>query len=366
MSIKFRCNPFYTENKCLELTTLPLKIGNIKGRKLFVVDEKVISLYPFLNKRIVDNQPMIKLRADEKTKNYQVVTDLLSRLALLNFSRYDYIVAIGGGIITDIAGLAASIFKRGCGLIFVPTTLVGMIDAAIGGKNGVNFTVNPDNSEVFTAKNLLGSFYPPDKVYIVTDFLNTLTPDNRLDGWAEAIKVSLLLPNNLYKDIIKKLLENDHNGQTESIVLPDKEIIRNCIRLKEKICRNDLYDRSVRRKLNLGHTVAHMIETVTGFEISHGHAVSLGIRTSAKLSLDDERIDKPTFQKIIKPLNMLPFAERLDKKYHLPVKEKALSVIKTDKKNNTQIKDVLFSSFQNTRVVSYDNIDRIVDALLSL
>lgn len=366
MSVKYRCNPFYTEDKYLDLSVLPLKIGSIKQRKLFIVDEKLLSLYPLLLKRIIDKQPMIKLTAAENNKSYQAVTDILNLLAKLNFSRFDYIIAMGGGIITDIAGLAASIYKRGCRLVFVPTTFVGMIDAAIGGKNGVNFNVNSGQDENFTAKNIIGSFYPPEKVYLITEFLTTLTQVDRLNGWAEAIKVSLLFPNNLYKDIISKLKENSPDNQSDDIILPDKEIIRNCIRLKEKICRSDLYDRSVRRKLNLGHTVAHAIETITGFELNHGCAVSIGIRVAAKMSLNKGRITDSVYRKIVRPLNMLPFPKQLDEKYHKAVKEKASTVIKSDKKNNILVRDVLFSGFQNTRVFNIDNADIIVYVLLSL
>jgi shikimate kinase/3-dehydroquinate synthase len=170
------------------------------------------------------------------------------------------VIAIGGGCVTDVAGFVAGTYLRGIGWVAVPTTLVGQVDAAIGGKTAVNL---PEG------KNLVGAFHWPRRVLIDTDLLDTLPERQRLDGMAEAVKTGLLAGEPLWE-------------------LPRNELVRRCAAFKTLVCYWDPFDRHERQTLNLGHTFAHALEAASGYRLSHGDAVALGLLGALRLS------DRPT------------------------------------------------------------------------
>ncbi len=316
-----------------------------KNRQIYVVDEKVYKLYFDILSPLVNKHSLFLFRAEEAKKNQTGLYNILAFLTKNKVTRNTDVIAVGGGITLDIAAFAASIFKRGCSLILVPTTYLAMVDAAVGGKTGINFK---------NYKNLLGSFYPARRVLVVRDFLESLQNTELMNGWAECIKVSLLTPNKLYDTILETKGE-----------LSDS-IIRQAIDLKINFCRNDLFDTGKRQILNLGHTVAHLIESVTDFRIPHGIAVSLGIRVIARYSREKGYIDDITEEKLILPLNMLGFPQSLDKKYHKAVSESGSSLLEMDKKNNRKPRIVVFTGFQKTIIRHCNNYTELLNCLLSI
>jgi 3-dehydroquinate synthetase len=174
----------------------------------------------------------------------------------LRIPRTGTIAALGGGALTDAAGFVASTYTRGCPWVPMPTSLVGQVDAAIGGKTGIDL---PE------AKNLVGAFHWPDRTIVDPALLETLPPDERLNGMAEVVKTGLLAGAPLWE-------------------LPDGELVRRCAAYKAGICLQDPHDRGVRRTLNLGHTFAHALEAAAGYELPHGRAVALGLRAALGLS----------------------------------------------------------------------------------
>jgi shikimate kinase / 3-dehydroquinate synthase len=166
------------------------------------------------------------------------------------------IVALGGGSLTDAAGFAAATYLRGCAWVPVPTTLVGQVDAAIGGQTAI---------DIPEGKNLVGSFHWPVRTVIDPALLETLPAEERLNGMGEVVKTGLLTGDPLWK-------------------LPDADLVRRCAAFKSAVCLRDPRDEGPRRVLNLGHTFAHALEAAAGYELPHGRAVALGLLAALRLS----------------------------------------------------------------------------------
>jgi 3-dehydroquinate synthetase/shikimate kinase len=174
----------------------------------------------------------------------------------LRIGRDGTIVALGGGSLTDAAGFAAATFLRGCAWVPVPTSLVGQVDAAIGGKTAI---------DIPEGKNLVGAFHWPERTVIDPALLETLSAAERLNGMAEVVKTGLLTGESLWE-------------------LPDAELVRRCAAFKSAVCLRDPRDEGPRHILNLGHTFGHALEAAAGYELPHGRAVALGLLGALRLS----------------------------------------------------------------------------------
>ena len=220
---------------------------------------------------IKDVYPII---ANEEQKTIDTVLDINAWLLQQEANRNDLLLTIGGGITSDIGGFAASIFKRGIDFAYVPTTLLSQVDAAIGGKTGVNFR---------SYKNILGTIVQPKFTFINVNTLNTLGKRDFLSGVAELLKTFILGDGVSYKDAVAFL--KNKNGERGGIEI----FIQKAAMIKAGIVERDEFESGERRKLNLGHTFAHAIEwyqqknCITG-GLTHGEAVAVGICQAAKLS----------------------------------------------------------------------------------
>ena len=174
----------------------------------------------------------------------------------LRIARNGTIVALGGGSLTDAAGFAAATYLRGVAWTPVPTTLIGQVDAAIGGKTAIDL---PEG------KNLVGAFHWPARTVVDPALIETLTADERLNGMAEVVKTGLLAVEPLWE-------------------LPDAELVRRCAAFKCAVCLRDPRDKGPRHVLNLGHTFAHALEAAAGYDLPHGRAVALGLTAALRLS----------------------------------------------------------------------------------
>lgn len=214
-----------------------------------VSDERVLELH-----RPPVELPVHLLRRGEAAKTPESVSRLWRELRL---DRSGTLVAVGGGCVTDAAGFTAATYLRGIEWLAVPTTLVGQVDAAIGGKTAINL---PEG------KNLVGAFHWPERTVIDPELLATLPGEQRREGMAEVVKTGLLAGDALWE-------------------LADAELVRRCAAFKTAVCLRDPYDRGPRRALNLGHTFAHALEAAAGYEgITHGRAVALGLIAALRLS----------------------------------------------------------------------------------
>jgi 3-dehydroquinate synthetase len=219
------------------------------GSYVVVADERVLSLHPF-----EPGHRIIELPPGEQAKTLAVVERLWRDIDL---DREGTIVAVGGGSTTDVVGFAAATYKRGVGWAAIPTTLTGMVDAAIGGKTGINTTLG---------KNLAGAFHFPQAVFIQREYLTTLPEEERRAGMAEVVKTGLLAGQEVWS-------------------LPEEEMIRACAAFKAGVVLSDPYELEGRRAiLNLGHTFAHALEAGSGYGVRHGDAVALGLLGALRLS----------------------------------------------------------------------------------
>jgi shikimate kinase/3-dehydroquinate synthase len=214
-----------------------------------IADERVLALHG----SPIEDGSVHPIPPGEEAKTFAVVERLLNEL---DVGREGEIVAYGGGSTTDVAGFVAATYMRGVPWLAVPTTLTGMVDAAIGGKTGIN---------TLDGKNLAGAFHFPEGVIIDRDVLSTLPDIERRAGMAEVVKTGLLAGREVWS-------------------LPEDEMIRACAAFKCAVVLSDPYEQDRRRVLNLGHTFAHALETGSGYTVRHGDAVALGLLAALRLS----------------------------------------------------------------------------------
>lgn len=195
--------------------------------------------------------------AGEASKNGENFLKLLNFLAENQLTRSDLIVALGGGVVGDLAGFAASAYRRGIRFIQVPTTLLSAVDSSVGGKTAIDLP---------TGKNMAGAFYQPSLVLCDTDTLNTLPEEIFRDGCAEVIKYGVIYDRSFFDYL------------AEASILFDREkVIKRCVELKRDVVMEDEFDTGARMKLNLGHTVGHGVEAKSEFTLSHGKSVAIGM-----------------------------------------------------------------------------------------
>lgn len=205
------------------------------------------------------------------------------------------LIAVGGGVITDLGGFVAATFCRGIDVIYCPTTLLAMVDASIGGKTAINTELG---------KNLIGAFYQPKTVIIDTNFLVTLEQDDYLSGLGEVIKYALLFDDMLFQTL-ESQLPRILDRQPDTL----EKIIVRCCELKEQVVARDEFEGSIRALLNFGHTMAHAIEHQKNYQIQHGLAVAIGCYLEMMLA-DQAGLmtDKSLSNRLLKLLQRLPFS----------------------------------------------------------
>ncbi|AFK23197.1 3-dehydroquinate synthase [Pyrococcus sp. ST04] len=253
-----------------------------------------------------DHSPIPIIIPDgEKYKDLETARYIWDRLYEIGFTRKSLLIGLGGGVVTDIAGFVASTYMRGTYLGLIPTTLLAQVDAAIGGKTGINFH----------GKNMIGTFYLPNFVLIDIRTLTTLPLVEVLNGMAEVIKYAVL-DKEVY-NILKGI-------STPKEAIESEELIRKSVAVKVRVVEEDLKESGKRRILNLGHTVGHAIEKLSNYKIKHGFAVSVGLVAAAKIGEELYGFDS---EKVIE----------LIKKFGLPLHnpfppEKVVEAMKMDKK----------------------------------
>ena len=240
-------------------------------QKLFIVsDSNVAPLYLEKLRDVLQSSGFevfsFVFAAGEQSKNLETVSQILGQLAQNAFTRTDAVVALGGGVTTDIAGFAASIFLRGIKVFQIPTSLLAQVDASVGGKTGVDLP---------QGKNLVGAFWQPSLVIIDTSLLASLSDVLFTEGMAEVIKYAFICDINLFEKLQHKVSKT--SPELESVVAQ-------CVRIKADIVSQDEHDNDLRQLLNFGHTIGHVIEARSNFKVSHGFAVAKGMERISRKS----------------------------------------------------------------------------------
>lgn len=225
---------------------------------------------------------IILLPVGEENKVMEVCFQVWQAFTEYGFSRKDLVINVGGGVVTDMGGFIASIFKRGMNFINIPTTLLGMVDASIGGKTGIDLD---------QYKNQLGTFCHPQKIYIDTKLLETLPAEEIFNGYAEMLKHALIRDKQLWNQI--KTIHSEEE-------LIQQDLIHASVKIKTEIIDLDPKEGGLRKILNFGHTIGHALESyfLDKTPISHGHAVALGMCAEAFISWKQNRISKAEFLEI--------------------------------------------------------------------
>ncbi|WP_296693976.1 3-dehydroquinate synthase, partial [Treponema sp. UBA7567] len=340
-------------------------------QRIFVTDTNVASLkqmQPFINFFRGENysQPKIEngftgtrgkdilliLGSGEPFKTIESVLAICKAAIDSNAKRSAVFTGIGGGVITDMTAFAASIFKRGATCELVPTTLLSMVDAAIGGKTGCDFD---------SYKNMIGSFFPAQKIHIIPSFIQSLPENEYLSGMAEVVKTALLYSKELFGKLASKpeILQNRKDPLVE-------EMIKICVNAKAAVVEQDLTEKNIRMQLNLGHTFGHALETRAGLgKVSHGDAVAWGIARAAELSKKIGLCTENYVQTVKTVLSSFgwetqPLHSALNGKF-ASEKEAALSLfeaMKKDKKNaSSKVRFVLQEDVGETVITEADEKD---------
>ncbi len=246
-----------------------------KFSSVFILTDENVNKFclPILIERCksLKEAAIIEIPSGEKEKNLTTTAKIFSLLLENNADRKTLMVNFGGGVICDVGAFAASVYKRGIKFINIPTTLLSMVDASVGGKNGINF---------LERKNIIGTFTRPSGVFIYPDFIKSLDENEVRSGYAEIIKHLLLSDKELWSQML-----NDPSLLTDPANLD--RLIRHSVAYKTKITNSDFKESGIRMQLNFGHTYGHAIESYThsiGLPLKHGEAIALGMTGELWLS----------------------------------------------------------------------------------
>ncbi|MFK4295327.1 3-dehydroquinate synthase [Arthrobacter sp. GAS37] len=286
------------------LETLPAKLGE-RVRRVLVIHPRALRLTGDTVRAELEAAGFTSLTAEipdaEEGKHIQVAAFCWQVLGQNDFTRSDAIVAVGGGAVTDLAGFVAATWLRGVKVIHMPTSLLGMVDASVGGKTGINTA---------EGKNLVGSFHPPAAVLADLDTLQTLPRNELISGMAEVIKCGFIAD-----PAILELVENKPEEVTDPGSAVLRELIERAIAVKAKVVSEDLKESGLREILNYGHTLGHAIELVERYSWRHGAAVSVGMMFAAELARSVGRlsdVDADRHRTILEGLG-LPVTYRRDR-----------------------------------------------------
>lgn len=347
------------KNKHIQTSDYPIYFGSV-GEELsnFLASHswsKIVILtdtntsskcLPVLNTlcNLTGNYDIIEIDAGEENKNIDICIGIWSMMNDFEMDRHSLLINLGGGMISDIGGFAASAFKRGIDFIHIPTSLLSMTDAAIGGKTGIDFNLY---------KNSIGTFATPRAVFIDPLFLNTLSRRDFNSGWVEMIKHGLIA-NEIY---FQKLIQNDQTTDLLSNIYQSVEI-------KTSITEEDPKEQGKRKVLNFGHTIGHAIETYSlqqnNIPLLHGEAIAIGMICEALLSNKIGSLTTDELNQVTKYL--IPYCAS----YTLAETEYPLiiNILKKDKKNKGDL--IYFALLDKIGQASYDHIgneEDLIDAL---
>ncbi len=280
-----------------------------KEKTIFITDENIYTAH----KQKFSGWQSIVIEAGEQFKNQATVDFIINQLINLHADRQTFIVGIGGGVVTDIAGFVASIYMRGIKFAFVPTSILAMVDASIGGKNGI---------DVGVYKNLVGVINHPEFLLYDYSFLKTLPDDEWVNGFAEIIKHACIKDNDMFH-----LLEENSIKTFQSSLKVTAAIIKRNVDIKYNVVANDEQETGERKLLNFGHTIGHAIENTA--KLPHGHAISIGMVAACHISETINDFSKTGTKRISDLLN----------KYELPIafasdKQKTWEILLHDKKKS--------------------------------
>lgn len=315
-------------------------INSLYPAPIIVTDENVAKFHLEKMQNLFNAKSVI-VPAGEEYKNLDTVSRLWKAFLENGLDRKSTVIALGGGVIGDITGFAASTYMRGMDWIGIPTTLLSMVDASLGGKTGFDL---PEG------KNLIGSFYPPKLVVADPGLLLTLPERELRSGMAEVVKHGIISDPDLFAmcnrgmDWVKSNLE---------------EVVKRAMAVKIKIIEEDPYEKGIRATLNLGHTVGHAVELVSKFQLRHGEAISIGMAAEAKYSARVGLASQSTVEAIESTLSALGLPVQIPD--GMP-REEIIRAMRVDKKKNAKsIRFALPAEIGKVELVNIDDLESVLE-----
>lgn len=283
---------------------------------------------------------VVIIPAGEARKNLETIRQLWQGFLAAELDRKSTVMALGGGVVGDMAGFAASTYMRGIAWVAVPTTLLSMVDASLGGKTGFDL---PEG------KNLIGSFYPPKLVLADPQLLKTLPEVELISGMAEAVKHGIISDPELFSLCARGLNWVKNNLE---------QIIKHAMAVKIKVIEEDPYEKGFRAALNLGHTVGHAVELVSGFKLRHGEAIAIGMAAEARYSARIGLAGVGLVEAVTEVLTALGLPIHIPKEMH---REEIIRAMRVDKKKNAKaIRFALPVEIGKVEFVDVTDLDEVI------
>lgn len=325
----------------------------IKGREskqvFILTDENTLQFCaPLLQDiPVLKNANYITIKPGDDHKNLKSLSDIWTFLGKHKATRHSLLINLGGGVVTDIGGFAACTYKRGLEFYNIPTTLLSIVDAAVGGKTGINFG---------GLKNQIGIIRQPKHVFIDPQFLSTLDNENLVSGYAEMIKHALISSNQDWEEV---MTFDIHKGDTETL----KKLLWKSVAIKEKVVAIDPNENGLRKALNFGHTIGHAFESISyekDVPILHGMAVAAGMISELYLSVKKSNFPQNILQQAVDFINsMYPAFTFADEDY-----EHLYELMTQDKKNEgDRINFTLLEDIGVVKINTHCSKDEIYEAM---
>jgi shikimate kinase / 3-dehydroquinate synthase len=317
------------------------QVTNLSYSNSIIVTDENVAKHHLEKIQSLFNAKAVIVPAGEKHKNLETVSHLWKAFLENGLDRKSTVIALGGGVIGDMTGFAAATYMRGIDWIGIPTTLLSMVDASVGGKTGFDL---PEG------KNLIGSFYPPKLVIADPSLLLTLTERELRSGMAEVVKHGIISDPDLFAmcqqgmDWVKANLE---------------EVVKRAMAVKIKVIEEDPYEKGIRAALNLGHTVGHAVELVSKFELRHGEAIAIGTAAEARYAARVGLASQSTVEAIESTLSKLGLPIQIPE--GMP-REKIIQAMRVDKKKNAKaIRFALPVDIGKVELVNVDDLESVLE-----
>jgi len=310
--------------------------GDLPNESLIILDSALEQFQLHSN----FNASHVYLEVSEETKNLETIEKIWEIMFSSNLNRSDEVVIIGGGVMLDLCSFAASTYKRGVAFTLVPSTLLAMVDASHGGKNGFNNV---------HGKNQIGTFTLPKSVVVCFELLNTLKDNDYKDGLIELVKHGLIGSKEIFNTLVS----------TENFKI-DTKTIKKGIQIKEDIVKEDYLETGKRKYLNFGHTIGHLIEQDSKFNLSHGEAVAIGMIYELELSKKHFGLPQEVIDLYISYLEKLDFKKSYEFENSI---DYLLEILKDDKKSKSDSVDiVLLSDISQPNLISI-SFDELIEVI---
>lgn len=336
MSLGNRSYSIIIEDGLINSLAMLLKKKNTNQQWIIISQQSIMKHYGNdLYNQLNDNGFNVKkimIDEGESSKDIKIYMQIVSKLLESNCDRSSIILALGGGVVGDIAGFVASTYLRGIKYYQIPTTLLAMVDSSIGGKTGLNY---------LRTKNIIGTIYQPDAVLIDPQLLSTLPVDETISGIGEIIKYGAI------KDSI--FLKNLNEWIDDLTNFPYSIAIERCCEIKADVVSADEKEKDLRRILNFGHTIGHALESHIGYDnIRHGEAISYGMKCASWISKEKSLINNDEYNFMIELINKLPLP-KLDKLNY----DQIIQFINFDKKyQNGKLSFILLNGLGSTEIAT--------------